>query len=461
MTRHLVTGLLLALGLGGCAQELEEGDPLPPDRFHYPTGAAITPSLADLAPRLLVVSSNTDLRYRSGRVHAFDLSALNHLIDEALAACVGEDCPPAEIEELLPALVGTVEIGNLAGQVAAAPLEGEGLPPLRAFIPVRGSRSVVAVDLDDQGIRCTRRDGRCIDGGLLFPRQDPFLVTTALGLVFAGHGTLGRDSTAVIGVTPADSELWELGNGSMSSIGVGRNAIGGLAVGNCRSEGRQERCTLFANARTFSSAQRIFAFDFNRSAFPVSPLFSRDLAPAQDGQDSRGIAISPSAPRAYLAQRSPDALGILDVSRMPELPSDGCIVPEGVELPEDAGCPDLPPPSGERPSFATLALSPAPSGPLVVTAIERFDPGGSPRDLVAMATERSVVFFDAETAAMVAKVETGRGPSAIAVAPRGEGVRLFVPTFERSVVEVIDLPELFRPGRAQVVARLGTPRGDG
>lgn len=458
--RPLVAAILFALGLGACAQELEEGEPLPPWRFHFPTGATLTPEHPDVPQRLLVVSSNTDLRYRAGRVHAFDLEALDTLVDDALASCVGDDCPVAEISDLTPALVGSVEIGNLAGQVAATTLDGEGLPPIRAFVPVRGSNTVVAVDVDAEGIRCSRLDDRCTEEGVIFAREDPFLVTTGLGLVFVGHGTLFRETRAAVGVAPASAEIWASGSGAMSLVDVGSNGVGGLAVGNCRGEGGEARCTLFANARSFADAQRIFAFDFTRSAFPVSPLFSRNLAPAQDGQDSRGLAISPSAPRAYLAQRAPDALGIVDVSRMPELPSDGCILPEGVELPEDAACPDLPPAS-DAPSFATLALSPAPQGPLFTAVIEREGPDGEARDLVVMGTERSLAFFDADTIALVANVETSRGPSAVAIAAREEGVRLYVPVFERSVVEVVDLPDLFRPESARLVASLGRPRGGG
>lgn len=449
----------LALLLVACAQPLEKGDPLPAARFHFPTGVALTPERPDLPQRLLVVSSNVDLRYRSGLVHAFDREALDALIDEAVAACEGEDCPIPHVMDLAPALVGGVEIGDLAGEIAAVALEREGLSPVRAFVPVRGTGSVVAVDLDAEGIRCARRDGRCIDGGATFPREDPFLVTTGLGMVFVGHATLFRRSTGAVGVAPADAPFWETGGGVLSAVTLGRTAIGGLAVGNCRTEGGRERCTLFASSRSAADAQRIFAFDFAQNAFPLTPIFSRNLAPAQDGMDSRGLAISPSRPRAYLAQRGPDALAIVDVSRMPDLPSDGCVVPEDVEIPDGEACPDLPGPTGEPPRFATVALSPAPLRPLVPAVIERTTPEGESRDLVVLATERELAFYDAETAALVGNVENvGRGVSGIAIAPRGEGVRLYLPLFGRSILTVVDVPDLFRPQTARVVARLGPPR---
>src|SRR5690606_3203417 len=139
-----------------------------------------------------------------------------------------------------------------------------------------------------------------------------------------------------------------------------------------------QTCTVYVNGRSGGDAQRLFALDFSANAVLESPLFSRNVGPLQRGADSRGIAVSPARERAYLAQRNPDALAIVDVSRMPELPSDGCIVPEGVELPPDAGCPDLPPPTGERPAFAPIALSPAPGRPIAAAVIERAPPPPPP-----------------------------------------------------------------------------------
>lgn len=451
--------LWLALLCAACAQELEEGDPLPPGRFHYPTGVALTPEIEGVPERVLVVSANTDLRFRAGRVHAFDREALDRLVDEAVASCVGEDCPIPEVTDLSPALVGSVEIGSLAGEIAVTPLEGPGFPPLRAFVPVRGTRTVTAVDLDAEGIRCSRLDGRCTEGQAGFAREDPFVVAAELGMVFVGNGTLFRDENGAVGFAPATAPFWETGGGAFSLVGIGSSAVGGLAVGNCRSEEGRPTCTLFANGRSSREAQRIFAFDFTRDAVPASPVFSRNVASQQDGMDSRGIAISPSMPWAYLALRSPDALAVVDVSRMPHLPSDGCLLPEDVELPPGIGCPDLPPPRDDRPAFSTIALSPAPDRPLTVAVIERETPSGERSDLVAMTTSRSVAFFDALTAAQVGNVlGVGSGPSGIAVGRRGEGVRLYVPSFERSTLAVIDLPDLFRPDLARVVARLGQPR---
>lgn len=450
----------LALLCAACAQEIDEGDPLPEGRFHYPTGVTLTPESEGLPQRLLVVSSNTDLRYRAGRVHAFDAAALDALVDGATGGCEGADCPVVEIFDLEPALVGSVEIGSLAGEIAATALDGAGLPPVRAFVPIRGTRTVVAVDLDAAGIRCAELDGDCREGGAGFAREDPFVVVAHLGTVFVGHVTLFRDRTGALGFASAAADFWRTGGGALTAIDLGPTAVGGLAVGNCREEGGEQTCTVYVNGRSGGDAQRLFALDFSANAVLESPLFSRNVGPLQRGADSRGIAVSPARERAYLAQRNPDALAIVDVSRMPELPSDGCIVPEGVELPPDAGCPDLPPPTGERPAFAPIALSPAPGRPIAAAVIERA-PAGEASDLVVLATTRSLAFFDGATGALVGNVPgIGSGPAAIAVRQRGEGFRLYVPSFGRSTLAVIDLPDPFRPDQARLVAQLGRPRED-
>src|SRR5690606_32459012 len=312
----------LALLCAACAQEIDEGDPLPEGRFHYPTGVTLTPELEGLPQRLLVVSSNTDLRYRAGRVHAFDAAALDALVDGATGGCEGADCPVVEIFDLEPALVGSVEIGSLAGEIAATALDGAGLPPVRAFVPIRGTRTVVAVDLDAAGIRCAELDGDCREGGAGFAREDPFVVVAHLGTVFVGHVTLFRDRTGALGFASAAADFWRTGGGALTAIALGPTAVGGLAAGNCREEGGEQTCTVYVNGRSGGDAQRLFALDFSANAVLESPLFSRNVGPLQRGADSRGIAVSPARERAYLAQRNPDALAIVDVSRMPELPSD-------------------------------------------------------------------------------------------------------------------------------------------
>lgn len=452
-----------AAALAGCAGDEDRGPALDPARFHFPSGIALTEEEGAFPQRLLVVSSNTDLRFRSGRVHAFDRETIDRLVDEATAGCPDPSCPPVDVRDLSPALVGSVEIGDLAGQIAVSPLDGPGLPPARAFVPVRGRDAVVALDLDAAGIRCAAPGDECLEGGAAFSRPDPFVIEAALGQIYVGHGALGRQSTGIIGMAQADAPFWSRGGGSLLPLDVGNTAVGGLASGACRIDGGgAEVCTVFANGRArIEGIQRILAFDIRRGALMAGPLFSRNLAPQQDGFDSRGIGIGTEGTRAYLANRFPDALAVVDVSRLPDLPSDTCLLPPGVELGEGAACPYLPPNQGDRPRFATMDLSPSPEGPLVVRVIPRALPAGGTSDLIAMTTRRSIAFFDGPSGALVGNLEgVGGGPSDLVARPRGTGLRLYVPSFERGTVAVVDLDDPFRPGEARLVARLGPPRED-
>jgi hypothetical protein len=432
-------------------------------QFAFPTGIALTEEDGAFPQRLLVVSSNTDLRFRSGRVHAFDREAIDRLVDEAVAGCTEPGCPPVDVTDLSEALVGSVELGDLAGQIAVASLEGPGLPPARAFVPIRSRRTVVAFDLDPEGIRCAGPGDECLVGGAAFSRNDPFVVEAALGQVYVGHGSLGREPTGIIGMAAADAPFWFQGGGAFLPLDVGPTAIGGLAAGACRVElDGSPTCTLFANGRSrVDGIQRILAFDFRQGALIAGPLFSRNLAPMQDGFDSRGIGVSTSGARAFLANRFPDALATVDVTRLPNLPSDTCLLPPGVTLPEGAACPDLPPAEGERPRFATVDLSPSPDRPLVVRVIPRALPSGGTSDLVAVTTQRSIAFFDGSTGALVGNLEgVGGAPSDLVARVRDGGLRLYAPSFEGGFVAVVDLPDPFLPGEARLVARLGKPQED-
>lgn len=467
VNRTLATAALLGLlatTVAACATS-EDGTVQPPATLAFPTGVALTPEDPALPQRLLVVSSNFDLRYRAGRLHAFDRAAIDALADEAppSPSCPATQprCLPADVPSLQPALVGTVEVGDFGGEVGVATL---GPGRMRAFVPVRGSQSVVAADLDAQGISCSQGGGGdCAGTGASFPRRDPYSIAVALGNVYVGHFTLNTlpgtgPKGGVIGTAPADASFWTLGGGAMAEVPVGReSAIGGLSVGTCRPSGDGPLCTLFASGRSrMGGTQEIFAFDFQAGVPMASPLFSRNLFSQEFGFDSRGIAAASSGAEVFMASRSPNALAVIDVTRLATLPTDGCIVPEGEVVAPGAACPDLPPPTGETPSFRTLDLVPSPNGPNAVAVLPRALPGGGTSDLVVMTTDGGLAFFDTRAPVLAADLGgLGTTPSAIAARPAGTGFRLYVPSFLRGTLAVVDVPDPFRPETARVVARIG------
>lgn len=464
--RSLATAALLGLlstTAAGCATS-EDGTVQPPATLSFPTGVALTPEDAALPQRLLVVSSNFDLRFRAGRLHAFDRAAIDALADEAppSPACPAAEprCLPADVPSLQPALVGTVEVGDFGGEVGVASL---GPGRMRAFVPVRGSQSVVAADLDAQGISCAEGGSDCVNTGASFSRRDPYSIAVALGNVYVGHFTLNTlagtgPKGGVIGTAPADASFWSLGGGAMAEIPVGQgSAIGGLSVGGCRAGDAGPLCTLFASGRSrLGGTQEIFAFDFQAGAPMASALFSRNLYSQEFGFDSRGIGAASSGTAVFMASRSPSALAVIDVTRLATLPTDGCVVPEGEVVAPGAACPDLPPPTGETPAFRTVDLVPSPNGPNAVAVLPRLLPGGGTSDLVVMTTDGGLAFFDTRAPVLAADLGgLGATPSAIAFRPQGAGFRLYVPSFLRGTLAVVDVPDPFRPETARVVARIG------
>ncbi len=458
---------LVALVAAACARE-EEGRQQPITAIRFPSGVALSPEDPSIPQQLLVVSSNFDLRFRAGVLHAFDRATLDRLADDAppSPACPAANprCLPADVPDIAEALVGAVEIGDFGGQVAVAAL-GDGA--LRAFVPVRGNHTVVAAELGASSLQCTQGGGTdCVGTGAEFPRDDPYSVVTALGNLYVGHFTVLRSGPkgGVIGTAPVDAGFWTTGGGILQAIQVAnRSAIGGLAVGGCRDEDGAPTCTLFASGRSrFDGTQPIFAFDFREGEPMVSPLFSRNLFAQERGFDSRGIASSSSGSDVFLASRMPDALAIIDVSRLAQLPTDGCVLPEGDVVAPGAACPDLPPSTGDRPAFTTADLIPSPAGPNTLATLPRTMPDGSISDLIVMTTTEGLAFFDTRVGVLAATLGgLGGAPTDIAFRPLGDGFRIYAPAFSRGSIAVVDLPDPFRPESATLRARLGPAQESG
>ena len=166
--------------------------------------------------------------------------------------------------------------------------------------------------------------------------------------------------------------------------------------------------------------------------------------------------VSSSAQDVFLASRAPDALAVIDVTRLAQLPSDGCILPEGDVIPPGRRLPR--PSTGDRRDarLPHRGSHPAPSGPNTVVVIPRTMPGGGISDLVVMTTDSGLAFFDTRVGILAASLGgLGGSPSDLAFRPKGTGFRLYVPSFLRGTLAVVDLPDPFRPEGARVIARLG------
>lgn len=154
-----------ALLAAGCGSDVV-GDPAPLDRFTFPTGLALHDG------RLLVVSSNFDLRYAAGDGG----SVLS--VDPAVA----------------PAAFGPgARIASFGGEIAVVdPVEcgltAEEAPGPFALVPSRGEDRVYRLDLAGGGVACT---GDCaLDAGTARV-SDPFGVAVTCPAGGRGRGWVG------------------------------------------------------------------------------------------------------------------------------------------------------------------------------------------------------------------------------------------------------------------------------
>lgn len=458
---RLLSLLALVVGAVGCAQELPTVDP-ELGQLHFPSGAALTPPEAG-EELLLVASTNFDLRFRSGTLQAFSVETIDALVEEALRSpspgCPPEAprCSPARVEDLGQALRGAVEIENYSGQVAIGQLPDGGL---RAFVPLRGDQTVVAVDVDpaaDGALRCTD-PGEIRCRGVSFPRDDPFSVVATEGNVYVGHvgRDLDDDPIGVIGAALVDDPMWSGGRGRFTRIDMGRTPVGGVVT---RCQEGSDLCTLYATGRSVTEGNNpVFLFDFRAGELMSGPLFRRNVYPQQRGFDTRGLAVSTDGSEIYVASRFPPAVATIDVTRIQPPEESVCVVPAGELVPPEGSCPagEVPLDGEAEPRFVVADLSPAPHGSNEVAVIARPLPGGGVSDLVLLTTDQGLWFHDTRTGGPAGSVaEVGTSPNRPVVRRRGDGFRIYVPSFGHGQLAVLDMPDPFRPATARVIAILG------
>jgi hypothetical protein len=447
---------LLALLAASCVSE-DEGVPPPLDGLHFPSGMALSPPGGDGRQFLVVASSNFDLRYRAGAVHVLDLGALDALADGAPAPA---DCPPGpdglptrcrspEVPDLTPAIRGAVEIGNFSGEVALAPVAGG----LRAFVPVREGNGVVAVDVPADGVPACAAAGGEVCGTVGFPAEDPFHARVVGSTVYVANirsfGDEGR-----LGVAGIEDPLWARG-GEMPTVLLGEFAGGGIAA-SCApvAEGAAECSaggTLLVSARSIEDAKSpVYLLDIPPGGSARGPVRTVDVFAEQRGLDSRDVAVSGDGAFLYMVTRFPSGLATLRLADLFAAGADGCVVLPPV--PEGFRCPA----AGGEPVLVNRSLLPTGAEPNDVTVIPRAMPGGGSSDLVLVTTQDGIDVVDTRADVVAARLdELGSVPSAVVYRPHGTGYRLYVTSFGRGTLAVVDMPDPFRPDLATVVARLG------
>jgi DNA-binding beta-propeller fold protein YncE len=432
----LVTGLLAGCPAGG--DDLQP----PRDNLIYPTGLAVSPD----ASRLFAVSANSDLRWSSGSVLAADLDAIDELVSQWLALpldrCQSQAGPLAnescacDLED--PSILSCdqslvfdrdsgVRIGNFATDIDVQDL-GDG--ELRLFVPVRGDPSVTWIGYRGGELQC---DG----GGEGFPlcdddrilgfasdpertlRAEPFEVFVDSDDQFAVITHLQRAAVSLI-TTPVDGTpalVDEMSN-LFSGDSLGVQAAIGVAG---RQVADAQGTLVYVTSRTDNRIQILSVApgqDAGQARLVPAGFFFLDSV--EPSTDSRGIAFNADGTRAYVANRNPPMLHVLDTAT----------TPEGT-------------PRNEIHANVELCRDPA--------NLVAGDPGGGTRVYVACFPEGQVWAIDPEVGVVEAIITTGSGPHALAMDEQRK--RLYVANFLDHSLAVIELDPA-SPVRNQVVLRL-------
>jgi hypothetical protein len=432
---------LAAVFLAGCPATSEEVRP-PSDQFYFPTGMDISPD----QELLFVANANSDLRYDGGTVLPVSLDRVDAIANEWLTTGqvpAGRDC---KVDLMVPYTLECgareailvdrgVRIGNFATTLQIQALEDGEM--LRIFTAVRGDPSLTWSDWTGDDMDC--------GGGGEFPECDdehrltqlrddeeliglpdePFglFVDSVNGYALVTHLTSGSVSLASAppsGAKPILSDA--LGNlfapdpttglrGAVGAAGRLPGTPGDRIYVTSRSEARVQVLTVVRSAGwpVLVSAEYFF---INR------------VVPSTNGRD---IAFSPDGNTAYIINRSPPMLQIIDTS----LNEQG--VPRN----------DL---------RAAVEICPEASNLTVA------DAGRGERVYVACFRNSQVWAVNPAGAVVDAIVDVGRGPHALVASP--DRAKLYVTNHLEDTVSVIDLA----PGSTtenRVVLRLGHTRQSG
>lgn len=435
--------LLCSAALAGCPAQGDEVRP-PRDQIFFPTGMAMAPDES----ALFVINANSDLRYDSGSISVIDLERVDAIADEWVGsgqAPGGRDCDvDSDIRYTLVCdeseavrADGAVRIGNFATEVAVQVL---GSGALRLFAAVRGDPSITYVDYDaDSGTLF------CGDEGASFPECDeehrlvnlmndpdagdipsePFglYVDSDAGYVVITHLTRGAVSLAD---APTDGSAPQLVDalGNVFLVNPDTGAQGAVGVAGRRPGSASDRVYV-----TSRSESRVQIFTIPRvgglpALVPGEFFFLRGVRPSDD---SRGIAFGLGGDRAYVINRDPPLLHILDTSLSPEGQPRNELL-DGVELCQQA---------------STLAVA---------------DTGAGERVYVSCFRDGQIWVIDPAGGVVQSIIDVGRGPQTVVVAEGRQ--KLYVTNFLEDTIAVVDL----EPGSTtenRVVLRLGRPRSLG
>ncbi len=448
-------GLLALAGLAACSDSSPTSAP-PLDRFYYPTGIALQ-TLASGHTGLVVVSSNFDLRYdvvNGGTMLVVD-------VDDTLAN--------ASSSPATPVVVGSVRIGSFGGEVAI--LDPASCPAwagrgLQLLVASRSEGALYRVEMASDGeLTCDPSRAPC-KVPLESTLGDPFGITVACGSFPEPNGSTEQEGFAFADRAYAfvtygrtlDAEGWlsridllaDSPARTQLDLGLSPSYTTVFDPGSAR---------LYVTSRfgaIGSDPLRWFELATPRLDGELAPLnpSAFDLGATVRGSEARGMALSSDRTRAYVALRMYNVDDATVLGGRPSNDVSGALAVLDVRESPQGGL-----------SIHVLRVVPLGRGPTAVKAIPR----SGQRDLVAVTSsdDSALTLYDDEREEIAkvfglcgsepgaqpendnapgpcdtGKPLMGKQPFGLAVqpsTPSASQARLFVGSFDRSWVNVIDI----------------------
>jgi hypothetical protein len=431
-----MTSLLPALLLAAC---VNPGQAPEPGLLNFPSALALSTE-GSPAAFLFVANSNFNVRFNAGTLQAYDLAALDAALARAAAEGTCEASGECPVEDLEPLIVSEVALGSQATSMAIGPT-GD-----RLYLPMRSDADLTFVDWTGSALACDA----VAEAQEAIPvcAEVPFRTSQPLE---------GRD-LALEG-DPADvvvGTLGDLGGGEGSFVlmlldGL-TSARVALYIDRPRPEGQVQGPLLVDVLDGFDEEPVTLARVPGEPFAWATSALGNTLQPV-------GIVLDPADPdRAFLyaGDRLPingvdDARNVQQVVFDPRPDSSLVYVlgrrPEGViVLDRDLAASA----DGRLRVVDVMEVGVGPSRMRAATV------GGRPYLFVTTFERQQIFVLDLELRALAAVVSGFDGPFDLIVdAPRD---RLYVTDFATSVIRIVDIAPLAEGRPPTVVGRLGAIR---
>lgn len=453
----IFTTLALGAALSGCDLE-NPGDEAPVGSLYFPNALVIS-NEAEGAPRFLfVASTNFDLRYTSGALHAFSLDA----IDAEIQKCaddnnLGAETCPIELsaaladEVLIPTYATALAIDPDGKRIVVSSRTDDRLTTIKVNLDADDAAvdgtNPVASDLLGCESAASRGCGTGTTNGidsvtrdnLVQPEAPSDLVIGRLSELTGDPDDDARDYVATAHQRGAVSLYLEEDTGlQLSSVledlgrtptGIARDPVSGLFHVTLRTNQMLRVGVTLDTSGELVGTRRYNARLYNATSVSIAGVALNQLRSVAFLKEPVGLGVTEGGSQALIIANDPSALVLANVA-----PGAGSSSAGRVQRVAEIGA------GGARLALGSI--------------------GGRPLAAVTCLDGRSIYIVDLTSMETRAVVPNLSGPFGVAFDEARE--RLYATDFRSSVVRIVDLSQLASstaaPESVRVVATLGRPR---